>query len=162
MALLSVLVLSGCGSHDQEYYQDNLEEAEVKLAECTKQMMSAFMIADEAGFKAVSEDQECIAADRAIRADKDLQRKTKAEARDRQRQEAQVKFDLEYRRQLEALNEMPYVEFANIAKDCGFIAASPKCKAYSELEKQRHNREVELLVDRYSGSELLALHKPRL
>lgn len=151
--LLFSVVLSGCGEHDLTYYQSNLDDAEAKFSECTREIKAAFMSGDEDGLKSVSEDQECKFAEQAIKEHKKKLAKLEREA-------AKEKFKAELADQLALLASAPYEEFAAISTECGFITSTPRCKAYKQLEKQRLDDEVKLLLDKHSGSELEALHKP--
>mgnify|MGYP000055952275 CR=1 FL=1 len=157
-------ILTACGDRDLEYYQSNLDSAETKVQQCQKDMEAAFSKRDEKGLKAVSEDLECNFADKAVRDHKSkiarLKREKERAEREQKRITAEKAFNEEYQKQLSQLEAMTYEEFAANSEKCtSYSNRIPLCKAFRELEAPRKDKEVTLLISKYSGEELDTMNK---
>jgi hypothetical protein len=147
--LLMAVLVTGCSKHDQAYYADNLDKAEEKIAECKADMMQAINDLDKDAAREVATDMECEYAQRAVA---EYNRKKHEEAR----RLAAEKFAKEYQEQQAILEKMEFREFLQYGKQCAQYTSfnQPNCKAYSDLKKEKMQKEKRHLVEQYPNEKL--------
>ena len=93
MLIIGILgaFLVGCGERDTDYFFDNPQDAKETLKACEKRLETALTSADEKEFKSVIEDAECIAADTAIKKQRQLAYEKEQAERERLRKIEEAK-----------------------------------------------------------------------
>ncbi|MBI2381380.1 MAG: hypothetical protein HYV16_11565 [Gammaproteobacteria bacterium] len=161
VALLALASLTACSKHDLPYYQDNLDAAASKVEECETAMKAAFMAKDEDNIKAVLQDPECRAADKAHKDHKNALAAQKAKLQEeelrRKKAEDEKAYAAQYAEHKQSLESMPITDFHRIQQECLKNWSAPitaQCKAAKELKESRHAAEVSVLLEKYKEDAL--------
>ena len=157
------LSISACSDHNREYYEANIDKAELKMNECDASMEATFMSKDEEKLEALSKDVECNIAIKVFNEHKRNLAKIKRELKQREseiaKKEEEKTFKKEYSEQLVLLKKLPYSDFINLKKDCKptFMSkGTAKCEALNDLKKERDITEINALKDKYADGKLEA------
>lgn len=159
---LCAVSLVGCSEHDEEYYAGNLEAAQTKVKECEERTKQAFLEKDKDKLQSISEDKECIAADKIYRIHKSKLRKIEHEQQQerlkKEQEEKSKKFDAEYKKHITELETLPYTDFLVVqeqhCKRLTFEKVKPICKAFNELKPIKENEQINILKQKYKDKEL--------
>lgn len=162
--LITFLGLTACSDHDEAYYKSNIEDAEAKLQDCEAELKEAFSEQDKEAFKAIADDPECKAADKAVKAYKRELREVELEKqrkeREAQEKQDELKYQQGYSEQKSRLSELSFEKFAEVKPECrfsgtGFGKPKPLCKAYKELKETKYQQKVDALVEQYQDEALV-------
>ncbi|UNM96915.1 hypothetical protein MMG00_03420 [Ignatzschineria rhizosphaerae] len=93
MLIIGILggILIGCGDRDETYFFENQKDAKETLKACEKRLETAITNGNEKEFKATIEDAECVAADSAIKKQRQLTYEKEQAERERLRKIEEVK-----------------------------------------------------------------------
>lgn len=75
-----LVLITGCSEKDMAYYQDNPDAAEERMQECNESLREARKNKDKEAFKNLLNDNECKAANRALKAIKIAEREAEKAA----------------------------------------------------------------------------------
>lgn len=82
LSVVVVGVLAGCGEKNEEYYFQNLDKAQDKMAACKADAEKAFKNKDEKAFEKVRNDAECQSASDALQKQRQIEYEQKVQARE--------------------------------------------------------------------------------
>lgn len=85
------LILAACGDRDQNYFFENQDKAKEQLKSCEKKLMDAIENGDKKKYEAVKSDAECLAAESALKKQRQLDWQKEQEERELQRKLAEEK-----------------------------------------------------------------------
>jgi len=159
---ITLFGLAACSDHDEAYYKSNIEDAEAKVEDCEAELKEAFSEQDKEAFKAIADDPECKAADKAVKAYKrelrNIELEKQRKEREEQKKQDELKYQQEYSEQKSRLSELSFEEFVAIKAECrfsGFRKPKPLCKAYKELKDTKYQQKVDALMEQYQDEALV-------
>lgn len=156
-----LLLIVGCTERNTEYYEKNIDEAQVRANECEASMKAAFMSKDKEALESIAKDAECNSAITVTKKHKKKLAQIKQELKQKElakiKKEEENKFKEEYSKKYDLLQKLSYEDFYKLNENCKFsfgAKATPECKAYNELKKKKKNEEIDKLKTQYVGGEL--------
>ncbi len=148
---LSVL-LTACGSKDEAYYKDHVEEAQTKVAECEKEVEKLFMAQDKEGLEILmAEGSECRIVEKVVREEEIRQKEL---AREQAKKEAYTKVNTKYGALSWREFTVAYLKF-DCASRWAITDEDFECKAMQEMYESNVQKGI-AEMKQYSLDELLA------
>jgi len=168
--LLTVTLLNaGWFSHNKEYYLSHPDEAKEKRNECEKSLAHAIIDNDKDKINAIQSNQECKDAKSAYIQHRKTQYQAKQKIEKQQRAKEMAKkkkaYEKEYQAKLEVFKQSDFKSFMALKQECEFYGGvlldkdySPKaakCKAWQELQKDKEQKELITILNKYPDEKLL-------
>ncbi|MHC5225389.1 hypothetical protein [Ignatzschineria sp. LJL83] len=89
------LILAACGDRDENYFFENQDKAKAHLKSCEEKLMNALENGDDKKYNEINNDAECVAADSALKKQRQLDWKKEQEQRQLELKKAQEERELQ-------------------------------------------------------------------
>jgi len=171
LLLTATLLNAGFFSHDKEYYLSHPDDAKAKFESCKQEFVEALKEKDEDKIKDIQADSECRDAESAYNQHKQELYRAKRELEKQQRAKEMAKkkkaYEKEYQAKLEVFKQSDFKSFIALKKECQYFSfggglystnyspKAAKCKAWKELQKDKEQKELTTLLNKYPDEKLL-------
>lgn len=163
---LALLAVTACTERNTEYYENNIDEAQVKMDECEALMGEAFKSKDKERLEEISKNPECNSASTVVRKHKQklahIKRELKQKELEKLKKEEEKKYNEDYSKYLTSLQELNYKEVYTSTEKCKLnykASKTAKCNALKEVSKLKLDEEIQNLKVRYVGGKLEEFRK---
>lgn len=142
LALIGAMALAGCEEKNEEYFLKNIDAATEKLEQCTQDFKKAFMAKDKNAAEKVSNNPECLAAESAIKKDKQLKDEQEKQRKEAEQKQAIDSAMADIQKQINGLTWTDVIEEYLKIDECkkalfSSTSGNPKCVAWETIFKEK-------------------------